>query len=154
MSRDVINMVYHRRSEVLTPKSIEEEFQVVNPSRKTKRLLAAMKAKGRIKPAFLKTIKTECVTFSASGFIEKLYKAKRNIFQNWNVSSRTLLIGPDEFKELAGVAAASCVMQFTASAKFFTGFEGGYPYDTQVLGLNVRVIPWMSGMLLLPEDMR
>jgi hypothetical protein len=150
MSRDVINMVYHRRSEVFTPKNLEEEFAVVNPSRKTKRLLAAMKAKGRIKPALLKTTEVEYVTFSASGFMERLYKAKRHIFQNWNVKSRTLLMGPSDFEGLMGVAAASFGMQFTASARFGVGGS----YDAQVLGLNVRVIPWMSGMLLLPEDMQ
>ncbi|AMC34749.1 hypothetical protein [Janthinobacterium sp. B9-8] len=154
MSRDVINMVFHRRSDVFTPKNLEEEFTVVNPSRKTKRFLAAMKAKGRIKPAFLKTIEVEHVTFLASSFMERLYKAKRNIFENWNTRSRTLLMGPSDFEELMGVAAASFGMQFTASAKFGMPSSGGYTYDAQVLGLNVRVIPWMSGMLLLPEDMQ
>jgi hypothetical protein len=90
--------------------------------------------------AHIATAEVRRVRLDGEGFMARLYAQKRELFDQFGYDASTLLIGSEEYEQLMGSPEVYQLMRFTA------------PYELrgQVFGLNVRVVPWMSGMVVLP----
>jgi hypothetical protein len=90
--------------------------------------------------AQISTTEVRRVRLDGEGFMARLYAQKRELFDQFGYDASTLLIGSEEYEQLMGSPEVYQLMRFTA------------PYELrgQVFGLNVRVVPWMSGMVVLP----
>ena len=77
----------------------------------------------------------------ADTFMERLYKQQEEIFRTFNHRPKTLLIGAEDYADL---------MREVASSNTFA-FRAEYSMRREILGLEIRVIPWMRGVLVMPE---
>lgn len=81
----------------------------------------------------------------AAGFMERLYKQKASIFRFFGKEPRRLLIGAETYQELM------CSPEVMQAFSFRAGYMGdGRNGRYQVIGLDVEVIPWMTGMVVMP----
>lgn len=74
-------------------------------------------------------------------FMKKLFESKRAIFDACHEHPETLLIGPEEYREIMGGPLARQLIQF--DAQYYAG-RGGAPL---VMSMRVVIVPWMSGIL-------
>jgi len=75
--------------------------------------------------------------------MEAIYKQDIGVLEFYNQRGKSLLIGSKDYQELTGNPAIRQMMQFTGK------YRGGYG---EVLGMNIIVIPWMKGMLVVPKN--
>lgn len=74
-------------------------------------------------------------------FMERLFKQKRALTEGFGLEPKTLLIGGEDYQELMGSPEVMQFMQFSS--------EYRYGRNT-VVGLEVKVIPWMRGLVVMP----
>lgn len=77
----------------------------------------------------------------ARTFMERLYKQKGEIFKLLNREPTMVLIGARDYHELMSGPEFTQVFAFSAE----------YMKDRRIMGLTVKVIPWMRGILVMPE---
>ncbi len=90
----------------------------------------------------LDTVKVIRVPVNGKDFMERLWKQKRALVENFRREPTTLWIGGEEYEELMSSPAVR--QEFAVHAEF--NYE-----RREVYGLTVRVIPWMRGMLVMPS---
>ena len=73
-------------------------------------------------------------------FIEKLFRQHSHLVEYFNRKPKRLLIGADDFSEMMGSDEIRQMMTFQAE----------YNYGREIMGLQVEVIPWMRGILVMP----
>jgi hypothetical protein len=90
--------------------------------------------------AQISTTEVRRVRLDGKGFMAQLYAQKRELFDQFGYDASTLLIGSEEYEQLMGSPEVYQLMRFTA------------PYERRgkIVDLDVRVVPWMSGMVVLP----
>lgn len=76
-------------------------------------------------------------------FMEKLHRQKRGLLDLYNTQGERLLIGNDEYMKLTSNPEVRKMIHFTGE---YCGRHG------EVLGMKITVIPWMSGMVVVPRD--
>ena len=91
----------------------------------------------------LDTIKVIRVPVNGKDFMERLWKQKRALVENFRREPTTLWIGGEDYQELMNSPAVR--QTFSVHASFNYG-------RTEVYGLTVNVIPWMRGMLVMPTN--
>ena len=74
--------------------------------------------------------------------MERLFQQKYEITKFFNMESKVLLIGAEDYAEL---------MHEVASTQIFS-FKSEYGYGEKILGMKIKVIPWMRGCLVMPSD--
>lgn len=77
-------------------------------------------------------------------FMGKLYQQRSDLFRDFNLEGRTLLIGAQDYAEMMSSEP------FQASVPFQTEFMREDRGKIRVCGLTVQVIPWMRGLLVMP----
>lgn len=77
-------------------------------------------------------------------FMQKLYEQSAAIFDMLDREGQTLLIGAEDFQQM--MAGPEMRNEFSFQGEFYRGDRNG----RQIMGLNVKVIPWMRGMLVMP----
>lgn len=82
------------------------------------------------------------VAFNADKFMERLFQQKETLAREFNYHPDRLLIGAGDFEEL---------MHETEIYSPFT-FNANYYQSRQVYGLKVTVVPWMRGVLVVPNE--
>jgi hypothetical protein len=92
----------------------------------------------------LKQATREHVTFTqhvidTGDVMERLYRARAAMFDGGR-EPREVLIGSEDFAELMGSAPVRQAMDFDCE----------YRRNRTLMGLKVRVIPWMRGVLVMP----
>jgi hypothetical protein len=95
-----------------------------------------------------KPTKTNVREFRApSGdFIERLALQKRDMMRLYNQQARTLFVGPDAWGEMhESLRSYSRVNCFNVDVRVYG------PNGVRVLGVEVVLVPWMYGVLLVPE---
>lgn len=85
-------------------------------------------------------------TIDSSSFVERLFKQKEGIHKFFNKRPKVLLIGAKDYAEL--MQSKEFNQQFSFQAQYFYGNDR----VVQIFGLEVKVIPWMSGVLVMPDD--
>ena len=82
-------------------------------------------------------------SFNTQDFIGKIFQQKGDIQQYFNRKPKQLLIGDEDFRELMG----------TPEIRDMLSFHTSYNYDREICGLKVTIIPWMKGILVLPNSL-
>ena len=77
----------------------------------------------------------------AKTFMERIFKQKDALQYEFSVSPKRLLIGAKDYADLMHEGMASQAFSFQAE----------YWKNKTVYGLTVTVIPWMEGVLVMPE---
>ena len=77
----------------------------------------------------------------SDGFIDKLFKQQEGIEQFFHRRPTDLLIGAEDYAKLMKEAASTQAFNFNAH----------YGYRREILGMTVHVIPWMRGVLVMPD---
>lgn len=80
------------------------------------------------------------VPIDAKTFIEKLFKQKRQMIDEFRREPKRLLIGADDYEE----------MMDCSNIRERFAFHANYNKGPYVYGLTVEVIPWMRGILVMP----
>ena len=76
----------------------------------------------------------------AKTFMERLFKQRAELARLLNREPKRLLIGSDDYFEM---------MNETAIHQSFS-FRAEYAKNREILGLEVQIIPWMRGVLVMP----
>ena len=95
--------------------------------------------------AQVQEISLESVRFDKKDFVERLHEMRRGILNLYREEGKYLLIGGEACHELTGYLASS-KFSFSCQANFYK--DNG---RMEVVGLNIVVIPWMEGMLVVPD---
>ena len=90
--------------------------------------------------------KIEYRTIDADSFVTRIAKQRESVFALMNREPRELLIGAQDYAELMHETMSHHMFSFDA-----TYMRGEHGVRT-VMGLKVRVIPWMRGVLVVPND--
>ncbi len=86
--------------------------------------------------------KVERRTIYADCFMERLFKQRAGIEKYFNTKPTTLLVGAEDYSEIMKEALINQSLSFRAE----------YNCGREIMGLTVKVIPWMSGILVMPPD--
>lgn len=78
-------------------------------------------------------------TFDKKDFTERLFRNKETVMR-FDCQPRQLIIGADDFAELMSLP----------EIRNYVSFDATYNYGRKILGLNVKVVPWMQGMVVVP----
>lgn len=81
-------------------------------------------------------------TIDATTFIERLFVQQEELKRFFNRDAATLLIGAEDYATLMREAVASQMISFRAE----------YGFGREILGMEVRVIPWIRGCVVLPAE--
>ena len=77
----------------------------------------------------------------SDNIIEQICKQKPALMQQYHQKAERLLIGADDFSELMKQPMLNQVFSFDAE----------YRYDGNIFGMKITVVPWMTGMVVLPK---
>ncbi|CAL62421.1 Hypothetical protein HEAR2289 [Herminiimonas arsenicoxydans] len=84
------------------------------------------------------------ILIDSDDFAQKLYMQRKYIFKELDQPGRVLLIGAQDFQQLMGSPEIHQMLSF--NMKVHQGRDGA----TQIMGMEVKIIPWMRGMLVMP----
>ena len=90
--------------------------------------------------------KIEYRTIDADSFITLIAKQHSAVFELLNRRPSELLIGAQDYAELMHETASNHMFSFDAT--YMRGERG----VVTIMGLRVHVIPWMRGVLVMPEE--
>ena len=90
--------------------------------------------------------KIEYRTIDADSVITRIAEQHESVFALMNRRPKKLLIGAQDYAELMHETNAH--YPFTFNASYAIGERG----VVRIMGLEVQVIPWMRGVLVLPPD--
>lgn len=89
---------------------------------------------------------TTRVTFNKERFTDSLIRQHHTVMQMYRPDRPVeLFIGPDDFRKLINAPEIRQLIEFTTSVNY------GDQHGTRVLGMRVTVVPWMQGVLVVPE---
>jgi hypothetical protein len=90
-------------------------------------------------------------TLDTGAFMQRLIDQQEELFRHWNEAPGVLLIGAKDFQELMHTPEIRHHLEFVAPMTF----QNGDPWERpRLMGLEVEVVPWMEGMILMPEGWR
>lgn len=76
--------------------------------------------------------------------IAALYKSHYEVMRQWNKSGQHLIIGAGDYAKLMAAPQIQQLLDFPVEAEVM---RGGH---RRIMGLNVTIVPWMEGMVILP----
>lgn len=86
------------------------------------------------------------IHFDGAEFIARLLKQKSNLLTQYNMKPTRLLIGARDFSEMM------CLPDIRHMVSFDTNMVQSYYERNMVCSMRVTVIPWMTGVLVLPDN--
>jgi hypothetical protein len=92
------------------------------------------------------TISYTEIHFDEDEFIEKIFKIINNMECIFNKRPKRILIGRDDFNKLMNKNYIM-MQKIEFDTKYRYGNSSGY----SIMGLHVEIIPWMEGILVMPE---
>ena len=95
---------------------------------------------GAMKQAYEPTIRIVRHTIDANKFLDRILKQNIALLEGFNKQGHTLLIGTEDYYKLMEELPIHQCLNFKSE---FRNFD-------KVFGLNVKVIPWMRGILVMP----
>jgi len=132
----------------ITNRVIEPDSFTFNPKGRLAPLFRLMwnvlRKHGGVANAFThKTTVTRHVV-NPDGFINKVYAMRADLFRNWDMEGKTLLIGAEDYASLMREQVYDSPFDFMAEVMIKR--DQRHP---EILGLKVRVIPWMRGLVVI-----
>ena len=79
-------------------------------------------------------------TIDPTNFMENLFAQDKELVDIYHMEGKTLLIGPKEYSEMTDNPEVRQIFEFPTE----------YHYNGRVMGMSIKVIPWMKGMLVVP----
>lgn len=122
---------------------VSQEFVVKGKGRKTQRLLAALKKRGNIEERTW--VEYTMVRISTDDLIRALFESRGEVMRHWNKEGQRLIIGSSTLAKLMNTKEINQYAQFRVDARKINR-HGDY-----IMGLEVTVVPWMEGMVILPD---
>lgn len=90
----------------------------------------------------------DCVIeFRPRDFMQTLYEQRRELMQMFNREPKRLLVGAEDFAQMMRHPDVGR-QAFQFEAEYSMG--GGAKNRPRICGLEVEVIPWMRGILVMP----
>ena len=83
-------------------------------------------------------------TIDTRNFVECLLRQTRHLEADHHQKPRRLLIGAETFQRMVGGQEVQNLMNFRCE------YEARNGYAPHILGLEVTVVPWMRGLLVMP----
>ena len=133
-----IKTIEVRPTQVLKPQA--DTYVAKKPGRKTRRVLAAMLKRGSIAQAQVERTEYRRTEVDQKRVLDLIMAQVHNAHALLGRGGETVLMGHDQWASLVGEAATSLV-----------SLHIEYGHSNRVLGMTVKVIPWMSGVLVLPK---
>ncbi len=90
--------------------------------------------------------KIEYRTIDADSFMVRIAEQRESVFELLNRRPKKLLIGAQDYAEL--MRETNVYYPFTFNASYAIGERGA----ARIMDLEVQVIPWMRGVLVIPPD--
>jgi hypothetical protein len=88
------------------------------------------------------TISIERTKINTDEFMLKLLEEGSDVLYNYHHRGEYLLLGPDDFNRLMDV-------NYKSGQMFH--FNSQYHYGREMFGMKIVVIPWMSGIMVVPK---
>lgn len=79
------------------------------------------------------------IAIDARTFMERLYKQREELFRHFGRDGTTLLIGATDYEEMMGTSGIRQMLSFNAECR----------RNSEIMGLEVKVIPWMRGVVVI-----
>lgn len=93
------------------------------------------------KHAIEREVTLERHVIDSDDFMQRVFQQCDDIVRLFNREPKNLLVGTEDFAEIMGAAQAS--QPFT--------FQSEYWHRGKIFGLTVQVVPWMKGILVMPN---
>ena len=109
-------------------------------------------------------LRIERVALSPEKLLTSLLRQRQELVMTYHQYGERLLIGPEEFRELAESAWPQTQITYPVSFElkynWYPNGEQGYYQDEemraghgyQVCGMKVTIVPWMKGILVVPKE--
>lgn len=121
-----------------------EEFVVTSTGRKTARVLAALEKQGKIKKQKQTKNVYKQVAIHCDSILEMIKKQDIQAYMMLGNGGETVLIGHKQFVMLIG--------EITPGAYVFDAtYHANKNGEHSVLGMKIKVVPWLDGVLVLPN---
>lgn len=133
-----IKTIEIRPAHVVTPQA--GTYVAKKPGRKTRRVLAAMLKRGSIAQAQIERTEYRRIAVDHKRVLDLITAQVDNIHTLLGRGGETVLIGYDQWASLFGEMQPRLM-----------SLDVNYAHSNRVLGMTVKVIPWMSGVLVLPQ---
>lgn len=86
------------------------------------------------------TIELTRHTIDTDVFMERIFRQKYHLEAHFNRKPKRILVGAEDFERIMNCPEIRQGLMFNAS----------YNYGREICGLQVEVIPWMRGILVMP----
>ena len=87
------------------------------------------------------TVFFEKHTVATNNFLDALLQQEQELIALYNVRGAFVLIGSEDFSRMTNTPEIRNVFEFSSM----------YHRDNEICGMRVKVIPWMRGVLVVPE---
>lgn len=84
----------------------------------------------------------QTLTINTDDFINNILAQREELFHTYGFLPEKILIGSKNFAKLMSTVDFENVLQFKAS----------YYYNKKIMELDVTVIPWMEGIIVMPAE--
>lgn len=95
-----------------------------------------------LEPYYRPDVKITSHTIDADSFMEKLFRMKHEFFREFRGEGEWILMGSKDYAEL---------MSSPEVAMHGLTFLAEVGYRRRIIGIEVRVVPWISGIVLMPK---
>lgn len=108
--------------------------------------------RGALRQAMMDLVEYQRIVIDPDEVVRSLFEQRSELMRMCK-TPREVLIGSEDFRKLMGTPGIERYVEF--NAQILTRCErdverGWMDRDEKVLGLKIRVIPWMSGMVVMP----
>jgi hypothetical protein len=95
------------------------------------------------------------ITINPQKFTEKILATNAALMNYYHERGERLLIGPAEYSQLMNESMVQLrhTLSFEAPYAYNNYNRDTNNFDLQVCGMKVTIVPWMSGMIVLPKDL-
>lgn len=145
--REVIDVI--RQERITSVVEIKEafEFRKDRPAHWLQKLcIWTLRKLGAFHHGEVVTFERHVIGKNGRRFMDRLFEQRRNLLNGFDREPTRLLIGADDYAELMQEATRE---HFHFDAEYMRGNGDRYP---KVCGLRVEVIPWMRGVLVMPNN--
>jgi hypothetical protein len=94
-------------------------------------------------------LRVETITIDKRSFVDRLLAQQHALIRDFGINNRnrfTLLIGARDYQELMGSPEISQMITFDTD--FMVDKNG----REAVMGMDVTIVPWMTGVVVLPRE--
>lgn len=119
---------------------VADTYVARQPGRKTRRVLAAMLKRGSLVPATTTRTEYKRITIDSNRVLQLIIDQGHEVMRRLGRGGETVLIGGQQWLDLTGECNPALI-----------ALSIEYGSQNRVLGMTVKVIPWMDGVLVLPS---